>query len=180
VKAQPLFCLTPVAHALRRGSHKINAENHLHLDTERCSFEMHEYSFYQRTHQPEASLNMQRPKNAIVILLDSLNRHMLGCYGGSEFRTPQIDRFAARSTRFDRHYTGSLPCMPARHDLLCGSLDFLWKCWGSVEIWEDNLSAVLGKAGIATQLISDHPHLFEIGGENYHCDFEAWSYERGH
>lgn len=123
---------------------------------------------------------MQRPKNAIIILLDSLNRHMLGCYGGSEFRTPQIDRFAARATRFDRHYTGSLPCMPARHDLLCGSLDFLWKCWGSVEIWEDNLSAVLCKAGIATQLISDHPHLFEIGGENYHCDFEAWSYERGH
>jgi arylsulfatase A-like enzyme len=33
---------------------------------------------------------------------------------------------------------------------------------------------------VATQLISDHPHLFEVGGENYHCDFTAWDYQRGH
>ena len=49
------------------------------------------------------------PRNAIVVLLDSLNRHMLGAYGGSEFETPNLDRFAARSLRFDRHVTGSLP-----------------------------------------------------------------------
>ena len=29
-------------------------------------------------------------------------------------------------------------------------------------------------------LISDHPHLFETGGENYHTDFTAWDYQRGH
>jgi hypothetical protein len=29
-------------------------------------------------------------------------------------------------------------------------------------------------------LVSDHPHLFETGGENYHSDFNAWLYERGH
>ncbi len=120
------------------------------------------------------------PKNAVVILLDSLNRHMLGSYGGTEFETPQLDRFAATATRFTRHYTGSLPCMPARHDILCGALDFLWKCWGSVELWEDAITYSLRKNGVATQLISDHPHLFETGGENYHVDFGAWSYERGH
>lgn len=59
-----------------------------------------------------------KPKSAVVILLDSLNRHMLGSYGGAEFETPNLDRFAARSTRFTKHYTGSLPCMPARHDIL--------------------------------------------------------------
>lgn len=123
---------------------------------------------------------MPHPKNTIVILLDSLNRHMLGCYGGAEFRTPNLDRFAERSVRFNQHYTGSLPCMPARHDILCGALDFLWKCWGSVEIWEDSITHALRKKGVVTQLISDHPHLFEMGGENYHTDFEAWAYERGH
>ena len=76
----------------------------------------------------------QKPRNAIVILLDSLNRHMLGAYGGTEFKTPNLDRFAARSQRFTNHYTGSLPCMPARHDILCGSLDFLWRAWGSVDM----------------------------------------------
>ena len=29
-------------------------------------------------------------------------------------------------------------------------------------------------------LFSDHPHLFETGGENYHTDFYAWDYLRGH
>jgi arylsulfatase A-like enzyme len=121
-----------------------------------------------------------RPQNAIVLLLDSLNRHLLGCYGGSEFDTPNLDRFARRAVRFERHYSGSLPCMPARHDLLCGALDFLWKPWGSVELWETPITDPLRRAGVVTQLVSDHPHLFETGGENYHTDFKAWDYQRGH
>ena len=120
------------------------------------------------------------PRNAIVVLLDSLNRHMLGAYGGSEFETPNLDRFAARSLRFDRHVTGSLPCMPARHDILCGALDFLWRPWGSIEVWEEPISCPLRQQGVTTMLVSDHPHLFETGGENYHTDFVAWEYLRGH
>ena len=119
-------------------------------------------------------------KNAIVILLDSLNRHMLGSYGGAEFATPNLDRLAARSVRFIRHYAASLPCIPARHDILCGAWDFLWRPWGSVELWEDAITYPLRKAGVVSQLISDHPHLFETGGENYHVDFTAWDYQRGH
>ena len=120
------------------------------------------------------------PTNVVVVLLDSLNRHMVGAYGDSEFATPNLDRFAARSTRFDSHVTGSLPCMPARHDILCGALDFLWKPWGSIELWEESITAVLRRNGVTTMLASDHPHLFETGGENYHTDFNAWNYLRGH
>ena len=76
--------------------------------------------------------------------------------------------------RFDRHYAGSLPCMPARHDLLCGALDFLWKPWGSIELWEEPITVALRRARASRRmLVSDHPHLFEIGGENYHCDFSG-------
>jgi arylsulfatase A-like enzyme len=120
------------------------------------------------------------PDNLVVVLLDSLNRHMLGSYGGTEFETPNLDRFAARSTRFTNHVTGSLPCMPARHDILCGALDFLWKPWGSIELWEEAITATLQRAGVTTMLVSDHPHLFETGGENYHTDFDGWEYVRGH
>jgi arylsulfatase A-like enzyme len=120
------------------------------------------------------------PKRAIVLLLDSLNRHMLGAYGGAEFDTPNLDDFARHALRFQKHFVGSLPCMPARHDILCGALDFLWKPWGSIEIWEEALTYSLREAGVTTQLISDHPHLFESGGENYHTDFTAWDYQRGH
>ena len=119
-------------------------------------------------------------QNAVVVLLDSLNRHLLGCYGGGEFDTPNLDRLAQRGVRFTRNYAGSLPCIPARHDLLCGNMDFLWKPWGSIELWERPITFYLRKAGIVTQLISDHPHLFEAGGENYHTDFYAWDYQRGH
>ena len=91
--------------------------------------------------------------HVVVVLLDSLNRHMLGSYGGTEFDTPNLDRFAARSVRFTRHYTGSLPCMPARHDILCGALDFLWKPWGSIELWEQSVTALLRGAGVVTMLV---------------------------
>jgi len=123
---------------------------------------------------------MTKPDNVIVLLLDSLNRHMIGAYGGQEFATPNIDRLARRALRFTKHYAGSLPCMPARHDILCGAWDFLWRPWGSVEIWEDTIARPLRNSGVVTQLISDHPHLFETGGENYHVDFTAWDYQRGH
>ncbi|MCB1684522.1 MAG: sulfatase [Pseudomonadales bacterium] len=122
----------------------------------------------------------QKSKNTIVVLLDSLNRHMLGCYGGSEFATPNLDRFAARSLRFENHFVGSLPCMPARHDILVGALDFLWRPWGSIELWESAITEPLRAKGVTTMLVSDHPHLFETGGENYHTDFRAWDYVRGH
>ncbi|MEX1105666.1 MAG: sulfatase, partial [Ilumatobacteraceae bacterium] len=95
-------------------------------------------------------------------------------------RCSDLDRFAARSTRFTRHVTGSLPCMPARHDILCGSLDFLWRPWGSIELWDRPITADLRDAGVTTMLVTDHPHLFETGGENYHTDFGGWDYVRGH
>jgi arylsulfatase A-like enzyme len=122
-----------------------------------------------------------RPRDVVVVLLDSLNRHLLGSYGGVEFDTPNLDRLAGRSVRFTNHHTGSLPCIPARHDLLVGALDFPWRPWGSIEVWEDAVTHLLRReAGISTMLVSDHPHLFEAGGENYHGDFHAWEYLRGH
>ncbi|HVN50457.1 MAG TPA: sulfatase-like hydrolase/transferase, partial [Acidimicrobiales bacterium] len=129
---------------------------------------------------PRRSAPGARPANAVIVLLDSLNRHLLGAFGSREFETPNLDAFAKRAVRFTDHHTGSLPCMPARHDLLCGAMDFLWKPWGSIEIWEDAITRPLRAAGVVTQLVSDHPHLFETGGENYHVDFRAWDYQRGH
>jgi arylsulfatase A-like enzyme len=125
-------------------------------------------------------MEVTRPKNLVVVLLDSLNRHMLEAYGGEEFETPNLTAFAKDSLRFTRHHVGSLPCMPARHDILVGALDFPWRPWGSIEIWEDAITRALRGSGVTTMLVSDHPHLFEVGGENYHSDFKAWLYERGH
>ena len=92
---------------------------------------------------------------------------MLGCYGGQEFETPNIDRLAARSKKFNRHFTGSLPCMPAdmtfyaAHSTFSGNL-------GDRLSFGRPITYSLRRKGIPTQLITDHPHLFEVGGENYH------------
>ncbi len=130
---------------------------------------------------PLVSKRVTVVRDVVVVLLDSLNRHHVGAYGGTEFDTPNLDRLAARSVRFTNHHTGSLPCIPARHDLLVGALDFLWRPWGSIEVWEDAFTRSLRKTdGVSTMLVSDHPHLFEAGGENYHNDFGAWDYVRGH
>jgi arylsulfatase A-like enzyme len=124
--------------------------------------------------------SISQVNNVVVLLLDSLNRHEIGAYGGTQFDTPNLNRLSARSTTFTNHHTGSLPCIPARHDLLVGAWDFLWRPWGSIELWEEPITASLRRRGVVTQLITDHPHLFEVGGENYHTDFTAWAYERGH
>ena len=77
------------------------------------------------------------PANAVVVLLDSLNRHLLGATAAPSSPRRTSIGSPRTSVRFTNHYTGSLPCMPARHDILCGALDFLWKPWGSIELWED-------------------------------------------
>ena len=66
---------------------------------------------------------------------------------------------------------------PARHPLRRARLPLA--ALGVVEIWEDAITAHLRRRG-RHQLITDHPHLFETGGENYHVDFTAWDYQRGH
>lgn len=128
----------------------------------------------------ESAQSNSQVNNVVVLLLDSLNRHEIGAYGGTQFDTPNLNRLSERAITFTNHHTGSLPCIPARHDLLVGAWDFLWRPWGSIELWEEPITASLRRRGVITQLITDHPHLFEVGGENYHTDFTAWAYERGH
>ena len=120
------------------------------------------------------------PRNVVLVLLDSLRRASCGPFGTPEVATPNLDRLATRASRLTRHYAGSLPCMPARHDLATGTYDFLWKPWGSLECWETGLPTRLREAGVMTQLVTDHYHLFSVGGENYHHDFVGWEFLRGH
>ncbi|MFW5798502.1 MAG: sulfatase, partial [Planctomycetota bacterium] len=94
--------------------------------------------------------------------------------------TPNLRRLAERGVTFDMNFSGSMPCMPARRDLWTDQLEFPWRPWGSLEPWDNPLPRVLRDAGYVTQLITDHYHLFEPGGENYHCHFNGYELIRGH
>ena len=69
------------------------------------------FSFAPQLKRHVTEQRLDKPDNVVVVLMDSLNRHLLGAYGGTEFETPNLDAFAARSVRFDKHYAGSLPCV---------------------------------------------------------------------
>ncbi len=118
--------------------------------------------------------------NVICVLLDSLNRHFLSAYGAPLAETPNLERLAKQATTFDNAFVGSMPCMPARRDLWTGVQEFLWRPWGSLEPWDEPLPRTLKAAGVFAGLVSDHYHLWEAGGENYHVDFESWEFIRGH
>ena len=114
----------------------------------------------------------------IFLLFDSLNRSALGTYGG-EVPTPNFDRLAAKSAVFDRHYIGSMPCMPARRDMHTGRLNFLHRSWGPLEPFDESFVVKLRENGAYTHLVSDHAHYWEDGGATYHNRYNTWDFIRG-
>jgi arylsulfatase A-like enzyme len=67
---------------------------------------------------------------------------LLEVYERDEFGIPNIATLAGESLRFTRHHVGSLPCIPACHDILVGALDFRWRPWGSTEIWTEAITTM--------------------------------------
>lgn len=116
---------------------------------------------------------------AVMLMYDSLNREMLKPYGCDWTKTPNFQRLAERSVRFNQCYAGSLPCMPARRELQTGRYNFLHRSWGPIEPFDDSMPEILKKNDIYTHLISDHVHYWEDGGATYHYRYNSWENIRG-
>lgn len=116
---------------------------------------------------------------AIMIMFDSLNRHMLPNYGCDWVQAPNFKRLGEKTVTFDSSYVGSLPCMPARRELHTGRYNFLHRSWGPMEPFDDSMPEILKMNGIYTHLISDHSHYWEDGGATYHTRYNTWEISRG-
>ena len=116
---------------------------------------------------------------AIVLMFDSLNRHMLPPYGCDWTHAPNFSRLAERTVTFDTSYVCSMPCMPARRDFLTGRPNFLHRSWGPLEPFDDSLPRLLRAGGVTSHLVTDHYHYFECGGATYHTQYDSWQFFRG-
>lgn len=116
---------------------------------------------------------------AIMVMYDSLDRHLLETYGCDWTITPNFRRLAERCVQFDNSYVGSMPCMPARRELHTGRLNFFHRSWGPMEPYDDSMPQLLKKSGVYTHLVSDHQHYWEDGGCTYHTRYSSWEISRG-
>ena len=118
--------------------------------------------------------------NIITVLIDSLNRHALNAYQPSPVQTPNLDAFAKRAVRFDNHFVGSLPCMPARREIFTGRKEMMWRPWGPLEPFDERLPTLLKKQGYNTAIVTDHYHYWEEAANGYIQPFDSSTLIRGH
>lgn len=96
--------------------------------------------------------DQQGRKNVLFIISDDLN-NLLGCYGDSLAKTPNIDRLAARGATFQKAYCTFPLCGPSRNSLLTGLYP--------------NSTGVIQNAQIFRQTIPKQvslPQAFRLGG----------------
>ena len=131
----------------------------------------------------------EKPPNIILILTDNLNPDLLGPYGNTDIRTPNLDRMAQDGLTFERAFSVSGVCSPARATLFTGLLpsqtgvhnalpsSFEVENWAAIEEFR-NLPQTLSDAGYATGLIGKY-HLGQP--DKSQLGFDEWvTFPSGH
>ena len=122
------------------------------------------------------------PRGVLLILADDLGVETLGCYGGTSYATPNLDRLAAEGLRFTAAHTSPL-CTPSRVRLLTArSAPRSYVDFSVLHPGERSLAEVFDAAGYATaaagkwQLLAAE-HYGERAGSGTHprdAGFDTW------
>ena len=116
--------------------------------------------------------------NIIWIVADTFRQDHLGAYGNKTIHTPVLDRLAARSVRFDRHYAGGFPTMPARADHATGRWTMSFMQWEKLPEDGPTLAQILAEKGWHTAAVVDTP-FFLRNGMNYDRGFQTFFFHPG-
>ena len=116
---------------------------------------------------------------AIMVMFDSLNRHMLPPYGCDWVHAPNFERLAARGHlrhRLRRQHALHARAARAAHRPLQLPAPQLGAA-GAVRRLD--AGDLLKQNGVHTHLVSDHYHYWEDGGATYHTRYSTWEIVRG-
>lgn len=124
-------------------------------------------------------LAQTRKPNIVFLLADDVGCEVLGCYGGTSYPTPNLDRLATNGLRFQHCY--SMPvCHPSRTTLMLGRYPMHTgrPKWGSFPdaLEGETVAHAMKEAGYATAVAGkwqltllgndlDHPH--HLGFDQY-------------
>lgn len=109
---------------------------------------------------PLVAENTSRP-NVLFIAVDDL-RPWIGYYGASWMKTPNMDRLAATSRVFNRHYVQVATCGASRHTLLTGLRPRKSGDYGNGPFKSN-------KDDLAARETESFPHLFKQNGYRTHA-----------
>jgi arylsulfatase A len=120
------------------------------------------------------SKEMRKRPNIVFIMADDIGQPVLGCYGGTSYETPNLDRLAATGIRFNHCYSSPV-CAPSRVKIMTGRYGFRnYKAWGHIPPEEITFGHVLKDVGYATAIAgkwqmvlqkTDPDHVTKMGFE---------------
>ena len=116
--------------------------------------------------------------NVIWVVADTFRRDHIGAYGNPTIRTPSLDALAARSVRFDRHYSAGFPTMPTRADHQTGRWTMSFMGWQPLPAGVTTLAEMLAERGLHTAAVVDTPYYLR-DGMNYDRGFQSFFMNRG-
>lgn len=114
---------------------------------------------------------MNYKSRPIILLLftDQLRADCIAALGNSKIKTPNIDRLVREGTTFDRCYTPSPVCVPARHSLTCGLPPHVTGC-------VDNVDIEPGDPSIMEKLIDCGYHAHGVGKMHFSRKLGDWGF----
>gem|GEM_PF-245739 len=120
----------------------------------------------------KSQTNPEKP-NIILIMADDLGYETIGCYGGTSYNTPRIDKMAEEGILFEHCYAQPL-CTPSRVKIMTGKYNFRnYERWGYLNQNETTFAHILKSAGYSTciagkwQLRGDEYAPYKAGFDEY-------------
>ncbi len=135
---------------------------------------------------PAAAQAAPKKPNVLFIVADDLAAYAIGAYGNKQVRTPNLDRLAAQSVRFDQAFCNSPVCTASRQSFLTGRYPRtvgVTQLKTALPATENTLAKLLARAGYRTAAIgkmhfnSDLKHGFEYRLDL--PDFRKWLKQKG-